>query len=198
MREGIHKRPGPGRTPAGVKRHRPLVTALVAVMSIACVPAYEGEPRRTIDQTRQPNQFEGATGATTPDAGHAVPLDAGLASADAGILTPLTDAGHVSPDAGTAAQPDAVVATRWTDIEPIMGRACSTCHGTTLALGAPMPLVTYSDMMRPAPSNPNRRVHELVAERMSPSSGRSPMPPSGFLAASEVDMVRRWSAAGAP
>src|SRR5688572_5879145 len=39
-------------------------------------------------------------------------------------------------------------------VKQILAANCTACHGTQLLAGAPMPLVTWSDLHKPATTNP--------------------------------------------
>lgn len=80
-------------------------------------------------------------------------------------------------------------------VQAIMQTSCQACHGAMLAAGAPMPLVTYDDFMKPAPSNPARKVYELVRERTHDL--KRPMPPAGMLPQDKLNTLDAWIAAGA-
>lgn len=77
----------------------------------------------------------------------------------------------------------------------VMQSDCQVCHGSTPVAGAPMPLVTYEDFMRPALSDPTRKVYELVDERIHDE--RRPMPPAGVLPGPKLAPLEAWLAAGA-
>jgi hypothetical protein len=78
----------------------------------------------------------------------------------------------------------------------IMQKDCQVCHGTTLAAGAPMSLVSYEDFMKPAVSDPKRKVYELVEERTH--SEKNPMPPAGVLSDEKLAPLNDWLKAGQP
>lgn len=73
---------------------------------------------------------------------------------------------------------------------------CQVCHGATLAAGAPMPLVSFEDFLRPSLSDPSRKVYELVDERIH--DAQRPMPPMGALSSKRLAPLEAWLAAGAP
>ena len=77
----------------------------------------------------------------------------------------------------------------------IMQANCQSCHAAMPVAGAPMPLVTFDDFMKPAPTNPARKVHELVRERMH--DVKRPMPPGGVLPQDKLSVVDAWLQAGA-
>ncbi len=80
--------------------------------------------------------------------------------------------------------------------QAIFQKNCTACHGTQLLAGAPMPLVSFSDLHQPAKSNPSKKVYELVSARMNDAV--KPMPPEGQLSAAEIATIDTWVAAGAP
>ncbi|HET8935012.1 MAG TPA: hypothetical protein VFN67_16300 [Polyangiales bacterium] len=80
-------------------------------------------------------------------------------------------------------------------VQAIMQASCQACHAATPIAGAPMPLVTFEDFMKPAPTNPSRKVYELVRERTH--DVKRPMPPAGMLAQDQLNVLDNWIAAGA-
>lgn len=85
-------------------------------------------------------------------------------------------------------------------IQPILAAKCGLCHGESPAYGAPMSLARYEDLQAPAYSDPSRRVHELLIERIRGEGGRPQMPPPPTAAISEDELMRigAWSRGGAP
>ena len=77
----------------------------------------------------------------------------------------------------------------------VMATSCQQCHGAKPIAGAPMPLVTFEDFMKPAPSNAARKVYELVQERTHDQ--KRPMPPQGILPADKLSALDAWLQAGA-
>jgi hypothetical protein len=82
------------------------------------------------------------------------------------------------------------------DVSTVLSASCASCHGATPIGGAPMPLVTYADLMKPSNTQPEKKVYELVKERMHDT--KRPMPPIGELAASDITAIDNWLAAGVP
>ena len=82
------------------------------------------------------------------------------------------------------------------DVGSALINHCGECHGPTPSAGAPMSLATPQDFLAPAVSDPSRRVHALVAERMHDTA--RPMPPSGPLSGAELELLDGWLAAGVP
>jgi len=58
-----------------------------------------------------------------------------------------------------------------------------------------MALVTYADLMKPANTQPTKKVYELVKDRIHDT--KRPMPPIGMLAPTEVSAIDTWVAGGA-
>ena len=176
-------------TSSGGRRHQ-IVATLVLVG--ACVPAFEGERPRSL-----------AVGADEPPPMAAVVPDGGVAPirapADRHDAALVVDAGFAPPAVLDAGQAPGPTPPTWSaDIEPIMRQQCLPCHASPTAFGAPMPLVTRADMMRAAPSDPSRRVHEVVAARVWAGSTLPPMPPSGPLSSEAIEAIIGWSAGGTP
>src|SRR6185503_14885308 len=62
------------------------------------------------------------------------------------------------------------------DVQEVIDRQCTTCHGELPRYGAPMPLWTASDWKVPAPSDPTVAIHEQAAVRIDDEA--RPMPPT--------------------
>lgn len=84
------------------------------------------------------------------------------------------------------------------DVAAVFKQQCLSCHGETLNLGAPMHLVTWSDLHAPAISDPSKMVFELVALRVQDTM--RPMPPkmNGKLAVADRMLLVSWGDQGAP
>jgi hypothetical protein len=83
------------------------------------------------------------------------------------------------------------------DVAAVVQQACWTCHGATRQFTAPMSLVTYEDFQAPAPSNPARKVYEVVAERVHHETMPMPPPPNARLDASQLALMDAWLSGGA-
>jgi hypothetical protein len=81
------------------------------------------------------------------------------------------------------------------DVEQLLTARCATCH-TANPTSAPMPLVTWDDLMAPAKSDPKTKVAELALSRIR--AIKNPMPPSNPLAEDEISIFENWVRAGAP
>jgi hypothetical protein len=72
---------------------------------------------------------------------------------------------------------------------------CQKCHGSMIAFGAPMSLVTVDDFHKPAKSDPTKKVYEVALARMNDQA--NPMPPGGAMDATERKVLTDWLSAGA-
>jgi len=79
------------------------------------------------------------------------------------------------------------------NVEQLLVARCTTCHSAT-PTAAPMPLLTYADLVAPSKSDPSRRVVDVALERVA---GKT-MPPGAALAADDVAVLRTWIATGTP
>ena len=110
----------------------------------------------------------------------AVPKDASskpaAADASASLLT----------DAGPSGLP--------CDVDALLRQSCRTCHGVHLIGGAPMTLMTYAQLLAPAPTDKSKTVAQRSLEMMQAST----MPPGGGLAASDLSVFATWVQNGTP
>jgi hypothetical protein len=74
---------------------------------------------------------------------------------------------------------------------------CQQCHDATPVFGAPMPLVTYADLIAPAKSNPAKKVYELVEVRTHDDAAPMPQPPNARLDATTQKTLDDWINGGA-
>jgi hypothetical protein len=72
---------------------------------------------------------------------------------------------------------------------------CQKCHGATPAFGAPMSLVTYADLQKPAVTAPSKKVFEMALMRLNDKA--KPMPPGGMIADADRTTLTTWLSAGA-
>jgi hypothetical protein len=78
------------------------------------------------------------------------------------------------------------------DVDAVLARSCRSCHAEAPKFGAPMPLVSLADLQAAAPSDPSRKVYELVAERIHDDARPMPPPPNARLGADEAT-IDAWS-----
>ena len=99
-------------------------------------------------------------------------------------------------DAGTTPQETDAGGGLPCDVSALLAQHCQSCHRTPPAGGAPMPLLTYADLVAPAKSDPSKHMYDVVLSRMKDSA--RPMPPGGMLPAADIALIEQWQAAGAP
>jgi hypothetical protein len=107
--------------------------------------------------------------------------------------------GHPGADGGATATPDAGTTKRLPcDVDKVLAENCRKCHSATPQYGAVMPLDTLADLQATAPSDPSKKVYELVADRIASDAKPMPPPPNPRLTAAERSVLTQWAAAGAP
>jgi uncharacterized membrane protein len=84
------------------------------------------------------------------------------------------------------------------DVQTLLVNNCASCHGTTVAGGAPRSLVTYADLTKPDPANSSMTEAQVALQRLQ--STVSPMPPSPAAAATsaQIATLQNWINAGYP
>jgi hypothetical protein len=84
------------------------------------------------------------------------------------------------------------------DVATILQAKCVVCHSSPPTGGAPMSMVTYSDLTAPSKTTPGQSIAQLSVTRMQ--STTLPMPPLGNPAPTpqEVAAFQAWVTAGAP
>jgi mono/diheme cytochrome c family protein len=139
--------------------------------------------------TCTPNGTWGVCQCTTPalaDAGSSAGFDA------SGAANPAQPG---TPDAGGAPAPadDALPC----EVAALFKAHCADCHGTVTQNTAPMSLVTWNDLQKPAPRTAGKLTREVVLDRIKSTS--SPMPPAPYprLSAAEIASYEQWLSKGA-
>lgn len=82
------------------------------------------------------------------------------------------------------------------DVANLLAGECQSCHGASLAGGAPNRLVTRADLMARPDSDPSRTIAEIAIARMRDPA--SPMPPTGALPDASIASLETWVADGYP
>ena len=121
-------------------------------------------------------------------------------SADAGSTA---EADKPAAAGSKAAKPEAADAQanssagngEWCSARNVFRSACTTCHNEKKVAGAPMSLMTHEDFLAPAPSDPAKKVYELVKTRVHDT--KRPMPPQGQLTAAQLGAIDSWVDKGA-
>jgi hypothetical protein len=107
------------------------------------------------------------------------------AQAPQGEMPAASGAADAQPDAATEAEPPTMAALGRDalgetplpcELRSVLETSCQSCHAATPGSLAPMALTSLEDLMGPAISQPERRVYELVSERIHSTS--APMPPT--------------------
>jgi hypothetical protein len=86
------------------------------------------------------------------------------------------------------------------DVDAVLQNNCRKCHSDPPQFGAPMPLVTYADLMAPAPEDPTgkQKVYQAVELRTHDDAMPMPQPPNPRLDAADQATLDNWINAGAP
>lgn len=185
------------------ERARPILRALVNLLVVSsCADAGQATPSGS-------NAGPAVPAAVTPNSSIAGSQSAAPTAKPAAAQPPTAAAMGGGPDEAMAlpATPSAQApATPSSDtvaaatempclVSETVAAKCGTCHGATPIGGAPMPLVTYADFMKPASTMPGMKVHELVKLRLHDAA--KPMPPGGMLQSHEMAALDNWLDSGA-
>jgi Copper type II ascorbate-dependent monooxygenase, N-terminal domain/Copper type II ascorbate-dependent monooxygenase, C-terminal domain len=85
------------------------------------------------------------------------------------------------------------------DVDAVLQNNCQKCHSAPPQFGAPMPLVTYADLMALAPEDPThtQKVYQAVEIRTHDDAMPMPQPPNPRLDATDQATLDNWINAGA-
>jgi len=106
----------------------------------------------------------------------------------------LNDAGRGSTSDAAAGPPLAP----YCIVRQMITARCVRCHANPPMSGAPMPLVTYPDLLVPAGSNPTRIVAEVALERIRSATFQMPPSPAPRATPVEIQALRDWLNGGTP
>jgi hypothetical protein len=81
------------------------------------------------------------------------------------------------------------------DVTSVLVEHCQSCHGTSPKFGAPMPLVSYADLVAPSKQAPGSKVYERVIARLK--AGSMPPPPNAPPTSAELTTLSSWVDKGA-
>jgi hypothetical protein len=84
------------------------------------------------------------------------------------------------------------------DVHALLVTRCQMCHGATPQQGAPMSLVTASDLMAMAIADPTKTYAQVAVLRMSGGDSPMPPPPNARATSAEIAGMQNWIAAGYP
>lgn len=82
------------------------------------------------------------------------------------------------------------------DVANVLASACSSCHGSTLAEGAPNRLVSWGDLSATLKGNDAVTQAQLALARMKDEL--KPMPPTSMASPEAIAIIEKWIAAGMP
>jgi hypothetical protein len=117
-------------------------------------------------------------------------------SSDAGSSKSSADAGAADAAAQSGESDKAAHGgDGWCGVRSTLREACTSCHNEQKTAGAPMSLLTFADLQKPAVSDKNRKVYELVKERIHDEE--RPMPPQKRLSAEQLSGIDSWVDQGA-
>jgi hypothetical protein len=166
--------------------------------AVLLVGACGSDPARTppADTSVAPpssvGSFAAGSGATSSTTGVNTPVRSGSAGASA---TPTSSSNPSTvPNTGDVAQP-AQADVLPCNVSTILAGKCQTCHSASPIAGAPMPLVTYADLQKPAVTQPTMKVYQVVQKRIRDEM--RPMPPTGIMATADLTTLDGWITAGA-
>jgi hypothetical protein len=135
----------------------------------------------------------GGTGSTaTP-----IMTPVGVPGTAGGPARPAATAGGAAvtpPTVGTGAPAAGVLPCA---VSTVLAGKCQTCHAATPIGGAPMPLMTFADLQKPAVTQPTMKVYQLVKIRLHDTMRPMPPPSATALAPTEMNALDTWLTAGA-
>jgi hypothetical protein len=82
------------------------------------------------------------------------------------------------------------------DVDRVLKTRCQTCHAKEPRYGASLPLVTFDDLSRDAPSG-GKKVYELVRARVHDDARPMPPSPNARLSPADAATLDGWIAGGA-
>lgn len=84
------------------------------------------------------------------------------------------------------------------DVDKVLADNCCKCHSATPQFGAPMPLMTWSNLDAQSVSDPTKKVRELIPLRIA--NDQNPMPPAPNARLGDADRrtLTDWVSGGAP
>jgi hypothetical protein len=84
------------------------------------------------------------------------------------------------------------------DVDAVLKTNCQTCHASEPKFGASVPLVTHADLMKAGPgASSNKKVYELVKERIGDDARPMPPSPKPRLDAASKSVIDAWITSGA-
>ncbi|HEX7506176.1 MAG TPA: hypothetical protein VF550_05350 [Polyangia bacterium] len=84
------------------------------------------------------------------------------------------------------------------NLQTLVNTRCASCHGNTLAGGAPRSLVTYAQLTLADPANPSLTEAQAALQRMQNTASPMPPAPAAPATAAEIAIVQNWINGGYP
>jgi copper type II ascorbate-dependent monooxygenase-like protein len=114
------------------------------------------------------------------------------------VLLAIAGCSEVTDEDALGSSDEGAVASRSIpcDVQEVLDRQCTTCHGEMPRYGAPMSLWGAGDWRVPAVGDPTHSVYEQAIVRIDDAA--RPMPPTMPMPADDDAILRAWLAAGAP
>lgn len=85
------------------------------------------------------------------------------------------------------------------DVQAVLAKNCQGCHGAETQFGASAPLVSHANLHAAGPgASANRKVYELVLDRIKNDARPMPPVPNARLSAADVSTLEKWVEKGAP
>lgn len=141
----------------------------------------------------------GVLASACDSAGQDSPRDSATSEADSGALSDADAAKPAELGPNKSQTSNSVTSSQdesgWCGVRKTLQEACTSCHNEQKVAGAPMSLVTFEDLHKPAVSDKNRKVYELVKERVHDEE--RPMPPQKRLSAEQLAGIDAWVEGGA-
>jgi hypothetical protein len=168
-------------------------------------PGLSNSSTSTLGQPAAVGGTAGAHGGTAAPVASGAPLAGKASSETLGVGNMAAGSPAASSAAGRAANGMAAVAGSGAaqveaavlpcNVSKALAKNCQQCHGATPIGGAPMSLLSYADLHKPAATQPALKVYELAKQRIA--SQAKPMPPGGAMASDDFGTLDAWFAAGA-
>jgi len=108
-----------------------------------------------------------------------------------------SDGGGNGAQAGTGGSTSEVPGDGFCRVQSLFESHCGSCHSSSPPAAVPVSLVTYDDLMAPAPSDASLRVIDVSLARMRSTTERMPPAPAPPLAQEDLAFIEQWVQQGA-
>jgi mono/diheme cytochrome c family protein len=114
----------------------------------------------------------------------------GVGCGGTGDLTITGGTGGSTGSSGTGASESGLPC----NVYDVLNNDCGSCHGSPLAGGATVPLLSYAALTAKSPTQPTLTVAEVAVQRMQ--NGTMPPKPAAMVAAADIQVVADWVSGG--